>query len=234
MSNKVNNYLIKFSFLVIGLLSYSQSFAQKSIESLLHYFYPLAEEYMYIRTPDSGKVSMGSTYKIETGNILKEAAYGLTKPVTQISETKYKFEVDYENFAIVSTSQIHINPFTGRSVANDKIILFILPEEGKKVEWTEMVNGEKYTCRAEFVYIKYKINGKINYSRAVKIYKSSPLDNGSVVDEWSYWTLDLGRLGSYGTWGNPDKISTVDKLITLDLDYNITEITKERFLEGNK
>lgn len=234
MSSKMNIYLIRFLFLVIGLLSYSQSYAQRSIESLLHYFYPLAEEYMYIRTPDSGKVSMGSTYKIETGNILKEAAYGLTKPVTQISETKYKFEVDYENFAIVSTSQIHINPFTGRSVANDKIILFILPEEGKKVEWTEVMNREKYTCRAEFVYIKYKINGKINYSHAVKIYKSSPLDNGSVVDEWSYWTLDLGRLGSYGTWGNPDKISTVDKLITLDLDYNITEITKERFLEGNK
>lgn len=234
MSSKMNTYLIRFLFLVIGLLSYSQSYAQRSIESLLHYFYPLAEEYMYIRTPDSGKVSMGSTYKIETGNILKEAAYGLTKPVTQISETKYKFEVDYENFAIVSTSQIHINPFTGRSVANDKIILFILPEEGKKVEWTEVMNREKYTCRAEFVYIKYKINGKINYSQAVKIYKSSPLDNGSVVDEWSYWTLDLGRLGSYGTWGNPDKISTVDKLITLDLDYNITEITKERFLEGNK
>ncbi len=234
MSSKMNIYLIRFLFLVIGLLSYSQSYAQRSIESLLHYFYPLAEEYMYIRTPDSGKVSMGSTYKIETGNILKEAAYGLTKPVTQISETKYKFEVDYENFAIVSTSQIHINPFTGRSVANDKIILFILPEEGKKVEWTEVMNREKYTCRAEFVYIKYKINGKINYSQAVKIYKSSPLDNGSVVDEWSYWTLDLGRLGSYGTWGNPDKISTVDKLITLDLDYNITEITKERFLEGNK
>lgn len=234
MSSKMNIYLIRFLFLVIGLLSYSQSYAQRSIESLLHYFYPLAEEYMYIRTPDSGKVNMGSTYKIETGSILKEAAYGLTKPVTQISETKYKFEVDYENFAIVSTSQIHINPFTGRSVANDKIILFILPEEGKKVEWTEVMNREKYTCRAEFVYIKYKINGKINYSQAVKIYKSSPLDNGSVVDEWSYWTLDLGRLGSYGTWGNPDKISTVDKLITLDLDYNITEITKERFLEGNK
>lgn len=234
MSNKMNIYLIRFSFLVIGLLSYGQSCAQKSIESLLQYFYPLAEEYMYIRTPDSGKIIMGSTYKIEAGNILKEAAYRLSKPITQISETKYKFDVDYENFAIVSTSQIHINPLIGRSVDNDQITLFILPEEGKKIEWTEMVNGEKYTCRAEFVYIKYEIKGKINYSQAVKIYKSTPLDNGSVVDEWSYWTLDLGRLGSYGTWGNPDKISTVDKLITLDLDYNITETTKEEFLKGNK
>lgn len=122
----------------------------------------------------------------------------------------------------------------GKSIDNDQIILFILPEEGKKIEWTEVNTKEKYTCSAEFVYIKYKINGKINYSQAVKIYKSTPLNNGSAVDTWSYWAFDLGRLGSYGTWGNPDKISTVDKLITLDLDYPITEVTKEEFFEGNK
>ena len=233
MSNKVNILFIRFSFLVICLLSCSQSSAQRSIESLLHYFYPHVEEYMYIRTPDSGKASMGSTYKIETGNILKEAAYGLTKPATKISETKYKFGVDYKNFAIVSTSQIYNSPI-GRSAYNDQIILFILPEEGKRTEWSEVKSGDKYTCSAEFVYIKYKINGKINYSQAIKIYKSTPLDNGSIVDEWSYWTSELSKLGTYGTWGNPNKISTVDKLITLDLDYPITEVTKEEYLEYNK
>lgn len=48
MSNKVYNYLIRFSFLVIGLCSYNQSAAQRSIEKLLHYFYPSAEDYIYI------------------------------------------------------------------------------------------------------------------------------------------------------------------------------------------
>lgn len=75
MSNKVYNYLIRFSFLVIGLFSYNQSAAQRSIEKLLHYFYPSAEDYIYIYilTPDSKTYLTGITEEIEAGNILRRS-----------------------------------------------------------------------------------------------------------------------------------------------------------------
>lgn len=218
----------RFLMLVLALCTMLGLFAQSVETELQDYFYPFAK-FSYMVTPNAEKPKLVNTYKLSNGNILTKTVeiyngYSFNK----ISEEAFKLSIDEENQAIVSTQQI-IQNMMGTRRASDKIIMFLLPKEDNPVSWTESVNGEKSDCSAKFVYISFTVEGKKLYRKAVKIEKTTPLDKTSSVKEWSYWVKGLSRLATYGYWGNPNKVSCIDKSVNISLDDAITEISKSEF-----
>lgn len=145
-----------------------------------------------------------------------------------MAEDAYKLTIDEDRQAIVSTQQI-IQNVMGSRRASDKITMFLLPKDSKSVSWSETVNGEPSSCSAKFVYISFTYEGKKLYRKAVKMEKTTPLDKSTSVKEWSYWIKGLSRLATYGYWGDPKKVSCIDKSVNIDLDDPITEISKAEY-----
>lgn len=223
----------RFLMLALALCTTLRLFAQSVETELQDYFYPFAK-FSYIATPNSEEPKLVNTYKLSNGNILTKTVemYNGYRS-NKISEEAFKLSIDEENQAIVSTQQI-IQNMMGTRRASDKIIMFLLPKEGNPVSWTESVNGEKSDCSAKIVYISFTHEGKKLYRKAVKIEKTTPLDKTSAVKEWSYWVKGLSRLATYGYWGNPNKVSCIDKSVNISLDDSITEISKSEFNINSK
>lgn len=95
--------------------------------------------------------------------------------------------------------------------------------------WTESANGEESNCSAQFVYISFTVEGKKLYRKAVKIEKTTPLNKTSSVKKWSYWVKGLSRIATYGYWGDPQKVSCVEKSVNISLDDPVTEISKAEY-----
>lgn len=214
--------------IVIVLISTIRVYAQSVESELQDYFYPFAK-FSYLMTPNSENPSLVVTYSLSYGNILTKTiemwnGYSTMK----MSEEAYKLSIDEEKQAIVSTQQI-IQNMMGTSRASDRITMFVLPKDGNPVNWIESVNGEKSNCSAKIVYITFTCEGKKLYRKAVKIEKTTPLDKTSSVKEWSYWVKGLSRLATYGYWGDPKKVSCVDKSVNISLDEPITEISKAEY-----
>lgn len=146
----------------------------------------------------------------------------------KMAEDTYKLTIDQDRQAIVSTQQI-IKNIMGSRRSSDKITMFLLPKDNNTVNWTETVNGEKARCSAKLVYVTFTFEGKKLYRKAVKIEKTTPLDNSSSVKEWSYWVKGLSRLATYGYWDDPKKVSCIDKSVNIDLDDPIKEISKAEY-----
>lgn len=218
----------KILMLVITLVSTVRVFAQTVESELQDYFYPFAK-FSYLMSPNSENPSLVTTYSLSYGNILTKTiemrnGYSTKK----MSEEAYKLSMDEEKRAIVSTQQV-IQNMMGTRRASDKITMFVLPKDSNPVNWIESVNGEKSNCSAKIVYITFTCEGKKLYRKAVKIEKTTPLDKTSSVKEWSYWVKGLSRLATYGYWGDPKKVSCIEKSINISLDDPITEISKAEY-----
>lgn len=225
--------LKKIIMFVIALISTISMSAQSVESELQDYFYPYAK-FSYLMSPNSENPNLVATYSLSTyslsnGNILTktiEIRNGYSK--REMSEEAYKLSMDEDRRAIVSTQQVVQNMMGTRS-ASDRITMFILPKDSNPVNWIESVNGEKSNCSAKIVYITFTCEGKRLYLKAVKIEKTTPLDKSSSVKEWSYWVKGLSRLATYGYWGDPKKVSCIDKLVSVSLDEPITEISKAEY-----
>lgn len=220
--------ITKILMMAIALLSTIRVFAQSVESELQEYFYPFAK-FSYIVTPEAEKPSLTATFSLSKGNILTETVemwHGLY--AQKMSEKVYKLTLDEEKRAVVSTQQITQN-MMGTRRESDRITMFVLPKDSTPVKWTESINGEKSNYSAKFVYITFTYEGKKLYRIAVKIEKTTPLNKTSSVKEWSYWVKGLSRLATYGYWGDPKKVSCVDKLVNISLDDPITEISKAEY-----
>lgn len=223
----------KILMFVIALLAVIRVSAQSVESELLDYFYPFAK-FSYLMSPNSENPNLMTTYSLSTyslsnGNILTKAIEkrnGYSK--RKMSEEAYKLSMDEDRRAIVSTQQV-IQNMMGTRRASDRITMFVLPKDSNPVNWIESVNGEKSNCSAKIVYITFTCKGKKLYLQAVKIEKTTPLDKSSSVKEWSYWVKGLSRLATYGYWGDPKKVSCIDKLVNVSLDEPITEISKAEY-----
>ncbi len=204
------------------------STAQTVEAELQEFFYPFAK-FSYVMSPNSEKPNMVATYSLSNGNILtKTTEIWNGYSAKKMAEDAYKLTIDEDRQAIVSTQQI-IQNVMGSRRTSDKITMFLLPKDSKSVSWTETVNGETSNCSAKFVYITYTYEGKKLYRQAVKMEKTTPLDKSTSVKEWSYWIKGLSRLATYGYWGDPKKVSCIDKSVNIDLDDPITEISKAEY-----
>lgn len=213
---------------VIVLISTIRVHAQSVESELQDYFYPFAK-FPYLMSPTSENPNLVATYSLSNGNILTKTiemwnGYSTKK----MSEEAYKLSIDEEKQAIVSTQQI-IQNMMGTRRASDRMTMFVLPKDGNPVNWVESVNGEKSNCSAKIVYITFTCEGNKLYREAVKIEKTTPLDKTSSVKEWSYWVKGLSRLATYGYWGDPGKVSCIDKSVNISLDDPITEISKSEY-----
>lgn len=218
----------KILMFVIALISTVRVSAQSVESELQDYFYPFAK-FSYIMSPNSENPNLVATYSLSNGNILtKTIGMWNGYSTKKMSEEAYKLSMDEEKRAIVSTQQV-IQNMMGTRRASDRITMFVLPKDSIPVNWIESVNGEKSNCSAKIVYIIFTCEGKTLYRKAVKIEKTTPLDKTSSVKEWSYWVKGLSRLATYGYWGDPKKVSCIDKSVNISLDDQITEISKDEY-----
>lgn len=172
---------------------------------------------------------MLATYSMSKDNILIKTIETWNGYSTKrISEEAYKLTLDEDRNAIVSTQQI-IQNMMGTRRTSDKITMFILPNDSEIVSWTESVKGETTNCSAKFVYITFTFEGEKLYRKAVKIEKTTPLDDSSSVKEWSYWVKGFSRLATYGYWGDPKEVSCIDTSLNISLENPITEISKTEY-----
>lgn len=220
--------ITKILMLAIASLSTLRASAQSVESELQDYFYPFAK-FSFIVTPDAENPCLATTYSLSKGNILtKTTEIWNGYSTNKMSEVAYKLSIDEQKRAIVSTQQV-IQNMMGTRRASDRITMFVLPEDSNPVNWVESVNGEKSNCSAKIVYITFTCEGKRLYRKAVKIEKTTPLDKTSSVKEWSYWVKGLSRLATYGYWGDPKKVSCVDKSVNISLSDPITEISKSEY-----
>lgn len=218
----------KILMFVIALISTVRAYAQSVESELQDYFYPFAK-FSYLMSPNSENPNLVATYSLYNGNILTKTiemwnGYSTKK----MSEETYKLSMDEEKRSILSTQQVTQN-MMGVRRASDRITMFVLPKDSNPVRWTESVNGEKSACSAKIVYITFTCEGEKIYRKAVKIEKTTPLDKTSSAKEWSYWVKGLSRLATYGYWGNPKKVSCIEKFVNISLDDPITEISKSEY-----
>ena len=217
----------KILMFVIALITTVRASAQSVESELQDYFYPFAK-FSYLMSPNSENPNLVATYSLSNGNILSRTiemwnGYSTRK----MSEEVYKLSMDEDKQAIVSTQQV-IQNMMGTRRASDRITMFVLPKDNNPVNWIESVNDEKSNCYAKIVYITFTREGKKLYRKAVKIEKTTPLKTSS-VKEWSYWVKGLSRLATYGYWGDPEKISCIEKSVNISLDDPITEISKAEY-----
>ncbi|MBD5321579.1 MAG: hypothetical protein HDS01_02270 [Bacteroides sp.] len=193
------------------------------------YFYP-DTKFSYVMSPNSENPNTIVTYSLsdDGNNLTKITEIRNVYSTKKMAEEAYKLTIDKDKQAIISTHQI-IQNIMGTYRASNKITLFLLPKDSKSVRWTETVNGETLSCSAKYVYISFTYEGKKLYHKAVKIEKTTPLDKSTSVKEWSYWVKGLSRLASYGYWGDPKKVSCIDKSVNIDLDDPIIEISKAKY-----
>ena len=212
--------------------------AKDLITELVEYFYPSGEFSSYENNPGSEKENGGTaitTYNLLDGDMLQEirSIWKSIDEIELISGKLHKFSIklitDEPQLAIVSTQQSYRN-FIGNDQWSrptyDEILLFVLPPDRGKFVWKETVNGETYTCAAGFTDISFWKDGEKLQRKAVKISKSTRLDNGKDVKEWSYWVKGLSKLATYGYWGDPKQTNCIEKSVEIDIDKPIIEINK--------
>ena len=204
---------------------------------LSDYFYPWTT-FTYVCTPDS---QSGNSYITRSYNMSKRNTLTQKTDVWQglqsapMSETLYY--VRKSNYpirkAIVSYSQIEVNPFIGKQMYKDRILMFVLPDkDGKEVSWEESRKGEKYSCTARFAYVSFYYEKQKIYRKAVKMTRTTHLENGEKVVEWSYWVPKLSRLATFGRWGDDDKVSLLEFSLMLDPDSTIEEVTIHEYIQN--
>lgn len=202
--------------------------AQTVEAELQEYFYPFAK-FSYIVTPNAESPSMVVTYSLSNGNILtKKTEMWNGYSSKKVAEDLYKLTIEEDRRAIVSNQQI-IQSMLGTRRASDKITMFVLPKDDKAISWKETVNGESSNCSAKFVFISFTFEGQKLYRKAVKIERTTPLDMSSSFKEWSYWVKGLSRLATYGYWGDPEKVSCIEKSVNIGIDNPVIEISEEEY-----
>lgn len=220
--------IVKLTILTIMSLVSVNISAQSVEAELQEYFYPFAK-FSYIVTPNAENPSMVVTYSLSNGNILtKKTEIWNGYSAKKVTEDLYKLSIEEDRQAIVSTQQI-IQNMLGTRRASDKLTMFVLPKEDKTISWEEIVNGESSSCSARFVFISFTFEGQKLYRKAVKIERTTPLDKSSSVKEWSYWVKGLSRLATYGYWGDPEKVSCIEKSVNIGIDNPVIEISEEEY-----
>lgn len=209
----------------------SETIAQDLETELREYFYPFSSYHLYFRTPDNANATMTMVTEYVAGvDILNEVGTIGPRMKTKesflaylnsggemktIMQTETPYYIDKERSAIV-----------GVLPTREPIVLFILPSGSGLTKWTEGVEGETYTCTAVFTDISFWKDGEKLHRKAVKISKSTRLDNGTEVKEWSYWVKGLSKLATYGYWGDPNDIGCIERSLKID-NKPIIEVSKK-------
>lgn len=216
---------VKYLLLIVSLLISTVSIGQNNVAELSEYFYPFME-FEYTVTPNIKDPITRASYRINSqGNILTKKVYTMQGMYSRpLSETSYQLEFDKENNAIVSNKQVIFNALTRTSrTSNDRIVLFIIPEEGSTSAWEETVNGEVYKCRAQYSYLK---SGDI-IRKVIRIKKGCEV-NKKKFTECEYWSKNQSRIATYGKWGD-GQINLTEISDLVDPPYEFEEISEEEY-----
>lgn len=105
--------------------------------------------------------------------------------------TKTEYELKYTEDIIYSDRQTVTNDFfPSGSVRKDKIYLVALPLKSGPRTWTEVQNGTKYTCKAEWAYLQ---DDYLFLQKVIKITKNY-VEDGFHAEETYYWGRGYGLL----------------------------------------
>lgn len=220
-----------------------QVMAQNLGAELKEYFYP-SSSYPHLYFCSSNDINATTTMVMEymtQGNILNEVITIGPRMETKEDLFSYRMRggkmIDIKEDAIffyvigewrlfmgVQSNSCITTTIEGKQV--DGHVLFILPSGSGLTKWMETVEGEIYTCTAEFTDISFWKDGEKLQRKAVKISKSTRLDNGKEVKEWSYWVKGLSRLATYGYWGDPSQTSCIERSLKID-NKPIIEVSKK-------
>lgn len=236
MNKNPLNYLLRLSVLVVMIFTTCKMRAQVNVSELEEYFYP-NEEFSYIRTPDSGNSRLASTYELLNDNskLLTKMLAWENGSLIKMSEQSYNIAFDQNKREVISTSQITKNPFFGARRSSNTLKLFVLPMGDETVKWEQTENGETSSCTSKYTYIKFKgTDGKVHYEKAIKMVKTTPLDESRAVKEWSYWVKGLSRIASFGYWGDPNKVRSIEKSLAIDFKEPIKEVSKIVYDQNHK
>ena len=147
-----------------------------------------------------------------------------------IGQNFYNYKIDGN--VIFSHVQIRQGSLTKSEGCHELLIIFAFPMKNAPFRWTETVNGEKYKCTSEYVYINASIDSNSFFVKAIKITK----DNNYVyknkkhrIIETSYWVCNYGRIITFTDWdGTKHTSSKLDAL-----DY-VKEISKEEYNKNKR
>ena len=216
---------MKKTFLFLGAIMLLVMSTQAQEYNFGDYIYPFG--FRTYTTPDSkGKLSSLTEYSFESqtyDNYLVEEVYignGIMS-----AKTTYRYHT--KGNAVISDVQLRQNRLTGSTRYQDRLILFVFPEEGKPFRWSETNRGDKYQCTSEYVYINASIYHKSLFLKSIKITRDNSYIVGKKmhrIKETSYWVSNYGRLITFADWDGTQKVSS--KLDVLDY---IQEISEEEY-----
>ncbi|MBD5255810.1 MAG: hypothetical protein HDS53_07070 [Barnesiella sp.] len=214
-----NSHILRIVLFLFVSICGLTSFAQTNESEINQYFYPLPQS-----TYSQPGSKIEELYEWYGDGLLKVTFIPDQLGKVRIYKVYYKISNDIKNNQIVSTEQL------GMGESQDKLILFALPHRSGPRTWTrtwkENENGKVSTYTSKYVYISYYVNGNQRQNVAVKIEKTTPLNSKSSVKEWSYWVRGMGRIATYGVWGNDSKSPTAISISTdIDTEYPVEETT---------
>lgn len=221
---KLVDFLIILFILVFSLPLH----AEDKSEDLSEYFYPFMTFY-YIMSPNAENPCQTKSFQIARNNVLTEKTelwQGLYS--SKVAETAYLLTIDESGRKIISNRQIVFNARSGKSMCNDNITLFVLPNDNEVVEWTETVNREVFKCQACNTYVSFYYDGEKVYRKAIKITKATPLGNNRYVVNHSFWVKGLSHLITIGKWGDTNE-SVIMISTLIDKDYGVMEISEAEY-----
>ena len=228
MYNLIKNMIMKkkiillVTFMLLAMSTKAQEY------NFRDYFFPFGfRTYVNPLAPESeGKIGSMSQYSFQSGwlgdFLIEETYIGVG-----IMSSKVIYNYKTDGNAVISTVQIRQNSLTGSRSCHDLLAIFAFPVKNVPFEWTETVNGEKFQCKSEYVYINASIDRNSFFKKAVKITR----DNSYVykykkhrIIETSYWVCNYGRVITFTDWDGTKHTSS--KLNVLDY---IQEVSKEEF-----
>lgn len=223
--DKTDKKHVKKSFLLLGTIMLFVMSTKAQKYNFEDYVYPFG--FRTYSSPDSkGNLSSMTQYSFQSqayDNYLVEEVYigqGMMS-----AKTTYRYHTE-EN-ALISDVQLRQNRLTGSTRYQDRLILFVFPEEGKPFRWSETDRGDKYQCTSEYVYINASIYHKSLFLKSIKIIRENSYIVGNKkhrIKETSYWVSNYGRIITYVDWDGTQKVSS--KLDVLDY---IQEISEEEY-----
>lgn len=223
------------SLIVLGSESrFNESFfvEEENSQNVSKYFFPLGECAYSIKPDESESVHNGIIYysfaPAHSGRTLIEERKVFVNGQTLTTNKLTNYFV--ERNTVYSKQHTYQNPFSKQYESyNDVVTLFVFPiSDTEAYKWVETSEGAKYTCKSEYVYVKYSND---DCAKVVKITKESAFTTQGekhINKEWTYWESGRGRIATFNSLDAQPAV--MESMLNVAVSfYGMQEIEKDEY-----
>ena len=199
----MKNYIIKTASVTV-LLLLSVCVSAQNDEKVTDYFFKQGQDNSYIQYDNergaigSGQYDMSFSdmlmvvYRPISMSIGYESYAGMDRRTGNFMETTwYPLIFDDKTIQSNGLQTIVYSISNKRIISIEKITLLTLPTPGHISKWEETAWGEKWSCKASYVWVK---EGVGKFYKAVKVEKQNQSSRFFDETEYSYWVKDYGMV----------------------------------------